>query len=153
MNVIEDFLADVDLLADVRPEHLAEIAQHARERSFLPGDPVLRMDEPADVFHVVRSGQIAIGIDPPHRAPLIIDTVGPGEIAGVSWLLPPHRWTFAAWATEETGTVAIDAEPVRALADQDPAFGLLIHRRFAAVIHHRLVSARVRALDLYGGGS
>ena len=153
MNEIEEFLADVDLLADIGAEHRAEIAGHARERTFLPGDPVLAIDEPAEVFHVVRSGQIAVGVEPSHGAPLIIDTVGPGEVVGVSWLLPPHRWAFAAWATEETRTVAVDAEPVRVLVERDPAFGLLIHKRFAAVIHHRLVSARVRALDLYGGGS
>ena len=49
-------------------------------------------------------------------------------------------------------TIAVDAEPVRAMAERDPTFGLLLHKRFAAVIHHRLVSARVRALDLYGIG-
>ena len=152
MNEIVRFLADVDLLADISREHLTDLARHARQRSYLPDDPVLVMDEPADVFHVVRSGQIAVGVEPPHGPPLIIEMVGPGEVVGVSWLLPPYRWAFAAWATEETDTIAVDAEPVRAMAERDPTFGLLLHKRFAAVIHHRLVSARVRALDLYGIG-
>jgi len=150
---IETFLAGVDLLADLTPEQLAELSGLAEERSFEPDERVLEMDKPADVFHVLRSGRIAIEVEAPGRGPLIIETVGSGDVLGVSWLLPPYRWTFTARALEPTRTVAIDAAAVRTMAERDPAFGYRLYQRFAVVIHQRLVSARVRALDLYDGDS
>jgi len=147
---IEAFLADVDILAELSPEHLHEIAKGARERTYDPNDSVLEMDQPALAFHAIRSGMIAVEINPADRGPLIIETLGPGEVVGVSWLLPPYRWAFAARAIEPTTTVMVDAEPIRDLADQDPAFGYQLYKRFSSIIHHRLVSARIRALDLYG---
>jgi CRP-like cAMP-binding protein len=153
MNAIETFLAGVELLSDLAPEQLAEISGLAEERSFETDERVLEMDKPADAFHVLRSGRIAVEVDAPGRGPLIIETIGPGDVLGVSWLLPPYRWTFTARALEPTRTIAIDAASVRAMAERDPAFGYKLYQRFAVVIHSRLVSARVRALDLYGGDS
>lgn len=148
MNAIEDLIGAA--LPDVPEAAVAELAGLGRERRFDPDDRLFAMDEPADTFHLVRSGLVAIEVDGPSGGPVTIETVGPGDVVGVSWLLPPHRWVFSARAVEVSETVAFDAARVLDRCQRDPTIGYEVNRWFAGVIHRRLVAARLRVLDLYG---
>ena len=150
MNTTEDFLAETAVLAGLPADYLRQIARHGHERHYGTDESILQVEGPADVFHLIRSGLVAVEVESPNRGPLIIETLGSRDVLGISWLLPPFRWAFSARALEPTVTFAVDADPVRAIADADPAFGYELHKRFAGIIHQRLVAARVRALDLYG---
>jgi CRP/FNR family cyclic AMP-dependent transcriptional regulator len=111
---------------------------------------LFRQGERADRFFVVREGLVALELPVPGRGVLIVDTVGEGDAVGISWLFPPARWQFDARTTRPTRLVALDAECLRAVCDTDDGFGHRFTRRFAAVVLHRLQSARLRLLDLYG---
>jgi CRP/FNR family transcriptional regulator, cyclic AMP receptor protein len=111
---------------------------------------LFRQGEPADRFFVVREGLVAVELPVPGRGVLIVDTVGEGDAVGISWLFPPARWQFDARATLPTRLVALDAACLRTACDGDPGLGHRFTRRFAAVVQHRLQSARLRLLDLYG---
>lgn len=151
MNAIEDLLGGI--LPGLAEPAIAELAALGRNRRFDPDDRLFAMDEAADTFHLVRSGLVALEIEGPSGGPVTIETVGPGEVVGVSWLLPPHRWMFSARAVEVSETVAFDAAAVLERCHDDPALGFHVHRWFAAVIHRRLMAARLRILDLYGDRS
>lgn len=114
------------------------------------GRYILREGEPADAFYVVRSGRVGIEIGSPDRGPTMIDTIGEGEILGVSWLVPPYRWWFDARALELTRAVSLDATCLRAKCDEDPRLGYQLMQRLAGVMQRRLQSARIRLLDVYG---
>ncbi|MCZ7631276.1 MAG: cyclic nucleotide-binding domain-containing protein [Microthrixaceae bacterium] len=45
----------------------------------------------ADALYVVLSGTIQLGVNQRERD-LAVASVGPGELLGWSWLVPPHRW-------------------------------------------------------------
>jgi CRP/FNR family cyclic AMP-dependent transcriptional regulator len=111
---------------------------------------LFRQGEPADRFFVVREGLVAVELPVPGRGVLIVDTVGEGDAVGISWLFEPARWQFDARASRPTRLVALDAGCLRAALDADPELGHRFTRRFAAVVQHRLQSARLRLLDLYG---
>ncbi len=99
---------------------------------------------------MLRRGKVAIEIDTPRKGPLVIETIGAGDILGVSWLLPPYRWAFDARAVEPTGAIALDAHCLRGKCDGDPVLGYELFKRFAGLIRDRLTATRLRALDLYG---
>ena len=86
----------------------------------------------------------------PGQPERVVDTVDEGAVVGWSWLVPPYQWFFDARAVQEVSAVAMDASCLRAKCDEDPALGYALMQRVAGVMYHRLQSARVRLLDLYG---
>ena len=113
------------------------------------GGFVFREGEPADRLYVVRHGRVALELLVPQRGPVIVDTVRAGELLGVSWLFPPYRWQFDARAVKPVEALAVHGAALLAACERDPLFGYELMRRIAAVMQHRMQSARVRLLDLY----
>ena len=151
MSVAVHDLRDVPPLAELAAEQLAWLADRADHRRFEADEVIFEADRPADAFHVVLAGRVAIQITSPNRGSLVVDTIGPGDVLGISWLLPPYRWTFGARALLPTETIAVDAVALRSRCDSDPVLGHAVHRGFASIIHNRMASARIRLLDLYRG--
>jgi CRP-like cAMP-binding protein len=147
---IHDLLAEHPFFEGLTPDDLAFVAGCGTTAHFPAGAYVAHEGDPADRFYVVRSGRVALEVATPDRGALVIDTVSDGEILGVSWLFPPHRWHFDARAVEETRAVALDGACLRAKCDAEPRLGYLLTQRLAEVMRHRMQSARVRLLDLYG---
>ncbi len=85
--------------------------------------------------------------------PLVIETLGEGELVGWSWIVPPHRWVYDVEVLERARVVAIDAACLRDKCEADPAFGYRVMKRFAQVVAERLQATRLRLLDLYGSGN
>ncbi len=101
-------------------------------------------------MYVVCAGSLALEIPAPAAASLVVETVGPGEMLGVSWMLPPFRWNLDARAVASGYAVELDAACLHAACDADAALGYELYKRFAHVVRERLESARFRLLDLYG---
>lgn len=146
-----DALLDEHRFFDGLPSATLElIAGCATNVHFAADQPVIAENDPADYFYVVRSGKVAIEIETPRKGPQTIETVGAGQLLGVSWLVPPHRWTFGARAVESTSAIAIDAACLRQKCDADPELGYEMLRRFSTLVRDRLQNTRLRLLDLYG---
>jgi CRP-like cAMP-binding protein len=114
---------------------------------------LFRTGEPADRCYLVRHGRVALELVGAGGQRLTVDTVDPGNVAGLSWLVPPYRWYLDARAVEPSSAVALDAACLRAKADADPRLGYLLLQRLAHAMYERMQSARVRLLDVYGVGS
>jgi CRP-like cAMP-binding protein len=150
MHPIADTLPDSPFFAGLSPEALALIAGCGHNIALETGEFLFREGEPADWFYLVRRGRVALELHGPGSGTIGLDTVEPGEVAGWSWLVPPHRWFFDARAVEPTGAVAFDGKCLRDKYDQDTDLGYALMQRVAHVMFGRLVAARLRLLDLYG---
>ncbi|MBY8876257.1 cyclic nucleotide-binding domain-containing protein [Actinacidiphila acidipaludis] len=138
----------LDALPAVYRERLLSFA---RDRSFTAGSRVFDEDEEAGLFWILRSGRVALDAQVPGRGPVVVETLGPGELLGWSWLFEPFRWHLGAAASEAVEAHEFDAARVRAAIEDDPAFGLAMTRCVASVaIGRRLRACRIRLLDLYG---
>ncbi len=111
---------------------------------------LLAEGDDATTFYLIRRGLVAVEVHGPDRGSLVVDTAGPGQVVGWSWLVPPYRWTFDARAVEPVGAIAIDGACLRAKADEDPAFGYALLQRISTMLLDRLQSTRLQLLDLYG---
>jgi hypothetical protein len=49
----------------------------------------------------------------------VVQALGPGEVLGWSWLLPPYEWHYSARAAEPTDVVALDGKALRARCEAD----------------------------------
>lgn len=150
MKSISELLHEHSFFSGLDEPTLELISGCATNVHFRPDHPILRANDAADVFYVIRKGRVAVEVDTPRSGPIVVETLGSGEILGVSWLLPPHRWTFDARAIDDTSAISIDAACLRGKCDDDPALGYALFTRFAGLIHNRLQAARLQILDVYG---
>lgn len=131
-------------LADGHLATLASLCRHvavpARQRLFEAGAV-------ADRFWLLDAGQVVIDTTVPGRGRLVIETIGRGDVTGVSWLLPPYQWRFGAVTTQPMQAFAFDAAPVRAACSADPVLGYELGRRFSAVLVRRLQATRARLIE------
>lgn len=146
---LERLVADHEFVRGLAPADVATLAGCGRNERFAAGSYLFREGEPADRFYLVRTGRVALEIHAPGRGALVVDTAEPGEVAGVSWLFPPHRWQFDARASEPVRAVGFDAACLRDKAEADPRLGYELMKRFAALLLRRMQSARLRLLDVY----
>ncbi|MFJ7157817.1 Crp/Fnr family transcriptional regulator [Streptomyces sp. NPDC101118] len=137
------------IAAVLSPEHRERLMALAREVNFPAGARIFDEGTPADQFWIVRSGTVTLEMNVPGRRPAQIESLGPGELVGWSWLFPPYVWQLGAEAMTPVRTHAFDGVAVRMLMDADPTFGSAIGHWVGRVLAHRLQVARVRLLDLY----
>jgi CRP-like cAMP-binding protein len=153
MHELGDLLKAHNFFQDFPEEYVNLLSGCAQNVHFKKGAYVFRDGQDATHFFVVRTGKVALEIYTPQRGPLVLDTVDPGEILGVSWLLaPPYRYMFDARVVEEISAIQIDAVCMRKKCDEDPKFGYQLIRRFGRVLNERLLAARLRLVDLYSAG-
>lgn len=124
----------------------------AKNERFEAGQFLLRNGGNADKFFLVRAGAVAVEIDVPGKPPIIIETLGEGEMLGWSWIVPPHISSFDARATTLVRALSFDATCLLRKMASDPNLGFEVLRRFVPVMAHRLQAARMQMLDLYGPG-
>jgi len=147
---IKDLLSEHEFFRGMAPAALELIAGCGKNVKVDEGRYLGREGEKADTFFAVRHGRVSIEVHSPERGGVIIQTLGPGEILGWSWIFPPYRWLFDARAVEVTRAVSFDGACLRKKCDADPAFGYELMKRFAVVIARRLEATRLQLLDVYG---
>lgn len=98
-------------------------------------------------FWLIRAGQVALDLDVPGRGRMIVETLGRGDMVGLSWFLPPCQWQFGALAIQPTEAFEFDAAAVLRCCDEDPAFGYEFTRRVLGVVLHRLQVTRGKLLE------
>lgn len=136
-------------LGMLHEEHVARLLPLSHSVKFPAGSRILNEGRSADRFWVIRAGRVALDLHVPGRPAAVVDTLGPGDLLGWSWLLPPHRGHFGARAETEVTADEFDAATVRVLCEEDPLLGREVAMAVATVVASRLTSARTRLLDLY----
>jgi CRP/FNR family transcriptional regulator, cyclic AMP receptor protein len=105
----------------------------------------------AQYFWLIRAGQVALDVRAPGAGRVVVETIGRGEMVGVSWFFPPFQWQFGAVAVQPTEAFQVDAAAVRERCDTDPDFGYQFTRRMIVVVARRLQATRIRLLDVCTG--
>ena len=152
MSTIAGMLASYPPLSQLGGGALEQLAAHASLEQFNAGERILRTGTPANTFYVLLSGRIALEMPNPRGGSIVIETLGPGEVLGISWMLAPYRLTFDARCVDHCSVIAIDADNVRTACDADPALGYALYKQLSGVVSSRLQATRMQLLDLYGDG-
>jgi CRP-like cAMP-binding protein len=126
------------------------LAGCARNVVFKSGQYLFHTGEDANEFYLIREGRVALDVVAPGRSAITFQTVGPGEIVGVSWLLPPYKWMHDARAVDQVHAIGMDAKCLRGKCDADHDVGYEMMRRFLPVLVSRLQATRLQLLDVYG---
>lgn len=138
------------LFAGLRREFLDLVSGCAKNARFAAGAYLCQEGETADQIYLIRTGSVALEIAQPGHGRMTFLTAGPDDVVGLSWLVPPYRWTFDARAVGEVRAIAVDAQCLRGKCETDSALGYEVMKRFMPVIVERLHETRLQLLNLYG---
>jgi CRP-like cAMP-binding protein len=141
-------LAAQPFLRGMRDDHLARLAAACGHVEVVARQRLFDEGQTADRFWLIDAGQVTLDARVPGHGRLTIDTLGRGDVLGVSWQSPPYQWRFGATATQAMQAFEFDAQAVRAACDDDPELGYEFCRRFSAVLVRRLQATRARLLDM-----
>lgn len=129
--------------------HLDHLAQAASLVTVPAGRRFFSAGQMARRFWLIRTGQVALDLQPPGAERLIIvESLGRGEMVGLSWFTPPFRWEFGAVALQPTEAFEFDGAAVREWCERDRDFGFEFTRRLIAVVIKRLQATRAKMLYL-----
>ena len=147
---LQDIRDDLEILGHLGEESLAFMESVATHAEFAEGEALFEEDAVANVFYVILEGMVGLELVTPGQVPFVLQTLRDGDLIGVSWLFPPHRWSWRARALVPTKTVAFDAEAVRDHLEADCELERQLLRAVAQAAATRLHSSRTQLLDLYG---
>jgi CRP-like cAMP-binding protein len=144
MKTPKEYVIEHPFFAGMRPQHLEILATGATQATFEAGQIIFREDEPAGHFYLIGKGRVCLEAHEPADGTVPIQTIGPGEVLGWSWLFPPFSWHLQARAVEPVEAVVLDGAHLLVTAEKDKAFGYELMKRVAQVVIHRLQSTRKR---------
>ena len=150
MDGLERIVREHPFFAGLEEEFCAHICGCAKNVRFEADQYLLHEGDAADQLYVLRHGRVALEVTVPGRGPVTFQTLVAGEIVGVSWLIPPYRWTYDAKALEATRAIAMDATCLRRKCESDAPFGYEMLKRLAVVMEQRLDATQMQLLDMYG---
>jgi len=148
MKDLQTIITSHPLFQDMKPQHQAMLGSGAKEAEFKAGELLFRQGEPANQLHLILSGNVSLEAHEPGGGTVPVQTLGPGDLLGWSWLFPPFIWNFQARAIERTEVIVLSGGHLLSSADRDHEFGYELMKRVAQVVIKRLQSARKQLLDL-----
>ena len=114
--------------------------------TFEPGTLVVETGEPANCFYLIVKGHVVLETRGDH-SPLRVQTIGPGDVLGWSWLFPPYCWHFDAIAKERTEAIFFYGSRLRQECDRNHDFGYELFKRMSQILVTRLQSTRERWIE------
>lgn len=143
-------LARLGFFDGLEDPYLAKLASIAEEIEVPARQFVFEEGGKADAAYVIVEGAVALELYVSSGAHHIVQTLHAGELLGWSWLLPPHRWAFGAFALDPMKLIRFDAAQLSEQMESDCAFGYEMMKRLALVMTTRLAATRLQLVDVYG---
>ena len=149
METLERIIEEHPFFAGLNDEFMDLVLGCASNVRFPKDAYLFREGQAANTFYLVREGNVSLEIYAPQRKPIVVATVGVGEVLGWSWLLPPYEWKFNAHATADTRAIALDGKCLREKCEKNHDLGYEFLKRFAQIVVNRLEATRFQLLDVY----
>jgi CRP/FNR family cyclic AMP-dependent transcriptional regulator len=127
--------------------HLQLLTDSALEMQFEPGDSILQEGSPANRFYLILEGKVVLEAELQDRVMIPVQTLGPGDDLGWSWLFPPYSLHSTARALEPTKTIFFYGTRLREQCEQDHDLGYHLMNRVAEVVIQRLRATQQRLAE------
>lgn len=150
MKIIADILKEHPFFQQLSQENLIFIGSCAKNVVFHEGDILAHHGDPAELFYLIREGQISLILESPNHKPFLFQTLGANELVGLSWLIPPYLWTASAQVSHNTHAIAFNGKCIREKCEKDPRLGYLLMKHLVSVLVKREDATRLHLLDVYG---
>jgi CRP-like cAMP-binding protein len=136
-------------LDNLPEQHRKLLAKAAQPFKAGPGEYLLKEGQEATTFYLIQAGHVSIDLHLSPQGVQTIQTLGPGDAVGWSWIVPPHRWQFDARAIEPVEGLRFDAAWLREQCEQDHTLGFAVLKEMLKVVASRLSASRLQRIDVY----
>lgn len=147
-ELLKSILAKHPFLEGLSPHQIRLLSDCAMLIQFAPGELIFREGDPANRFYLIHTGKVALESQSTGGVHKSIQTLGPGEVLGWSWLFPPYFWHMDARALEPVEAVFFYGTPLREECEADHDLGYELMKRMAQTVIIRLQATRRKLLDL-----
>ena len=141
-------LAEHPFLRGLSREQKTLLTDCALPARFRAGEIIFREGEKAARFYLITSGKVALESSAVTGQPVVIETIGSGDLLGWSWMMPPHRWHFTARALAPTEAIFFANPILRQYCERYPSLGGELHKRMSEVMMKRLQAARKKMVAI-----
>src|ERR1041384_5062137 len=151
-TIVEPMATRVGLhpvLAGLSKPDLALLTDCAMATHFTAGQTILREGEFANRFYLIESGKVELESGGAFGTPVVIETIGAGDLLGWSWMFAPYVWHFTARAVEPTNAIFFYCTILREYCERDHTLAYELLKRMSAVMTKRLQAARAKMLAIY----
>lgn len=135
----------------INPRYVHLLTDCASFVRFGVGEDIFREGQDADRFYLLHQGRVSLDTFVPRAGSTTIQTIGPGEALGWSWLYPPYQWQFSARVVDPVQAVSFNALSLREKAEENHGFGYDLAMRVGHVMLVRLQATRRRLVEFYVG--
>jgi CRP/FNR family transcriptional regulator, cyclic AMP receptor protein len=144
-NILDSF-ASHEFLKNLKQRHLMKLAQGAKPFAQKTGEFLARVGTTSPGLWLIKSGKVEIDIRRPDQQSLALQTLGPGEIVGWSWVVPPYQSQFDCKVMEDVSGLFFDGHWLREQCEQDHELGYYLLRQTLAVLSSRAAATRMQLL-------
>ncbi len=150
MEDLERSLKAHPFLRNLTDEQVAFVVSCAKNERYQPGDYVVREGEDEPALFLVRHGTITLEAAEPGREPVVFETLGPGDVFGVSWVTSSRDKAHVDCRARESCLVfRLDGDCLLKKMDADPVLGYALTKGLLERTYERLARARLQKLDVY----
>jgi CRP/FNR family transcriptional regulator, cyclic AMP receptor protein len=139
-------LAAHPFLRGMPADQLGTLAETACDVTFPAKHRLFEEGGNANRFWLIQCGHVSLDLHIPGQGPVVIESIGMGELLGWSWLIPPYRWAFGAVAATALEVFEFGAPGVRERCANDPVLGYELNQRINRVLAKRLQATRTRLI-------
>lgn len=112
--------------------------------TFKAGSRIYSQEGTASHLMLLTEGDVEVGFDLADGKQVVVGTLVPGDLMALSALIPPHRLTASGIAKTDGKMIAIEAEPLRACCEDNPALGYSLMKHVSKAIMQRLMETRLQ---------
>ncbi len=141
-------IAEHPFLRGLGAQHQEVLIDCAMLQEFSANENIFREGDLANRFYLIREGKVVLESKERDEEPILIQTLGDGDVLGWSWLFPPFYWHFDARAVEPTKAIFFYGTRLRERCDEDSALGYELMKRMTGVIIQRLQATRRQLIAL-----
>jgi CRP-like cAMP-binding protein len=122
---------------------LSKLAGITKKRTYRKDESIYKRGDSAKHLFLVRKGFISLrDTEPGELEGIFVETCGPGQVFGVASLMKPHQHTLTAVCLEDSEVLAIEADQLLQLCEEEPGLGnwfmmTIAHLYFSHYEHYR----------------
>jgi CRP-like cAMP-binding protein len=139
-------IAQQSFFKGLNPQQLQLLAASALEMKFETGAIIFEEGSPANRFFLILTGRVQLSSEMEDRNVIPVQTLGPGDDLGWSWLFPPYAMHFTARALEPTTTIFFYGTRLREQCEKDHELGYQLMKRIAEVATQSLRATQRRLM-------
>jgi len=142
-------LQSIPWLMDLTASQFQSLENISGVRFIKSGEVLFREGDNDNVLYIVSEGKLAVDIFVPGHGHVCIYYAEPLDLVGWDRMTPVARQRITSVTAEQDSyLIYLNATALSELCDSDPVIGMTIMRRMSNVIASRLLSMRIKLLEL-----